>query len=156
VGHETYLAPKGNGDHSMSRKRLTKGRMHEAEPQGPRAMVRARLPEVQSSVMYECHPSPTMRNDDATSSQPFSSGGYATPVTWTRGNEPWQGDEWTTYSALNVHNRRTTGSPTGQEPYGDGVSIVVVGVTPDQGGRESRPQGEGRQGVQTDRMVRCV
>jgi hypothetical protein len=156
VGHETYLAPKGNGDHSMSRKRLTEGRMHEAEPQGPRAMVRARLPEVQSSRMYNVIRRHTMRNDDATSSRPCSSGGLTTPVTWIRGNEPWQGDEWTTYSALNVHNRRTTGSPTGREPYGDGVSIVVVGVTPDQGGRESRPQGEGRQGVQTDRTTRCV
>jgi hypothetical protein len=37
------------------------------------------------------------------------------------------------------------GSPTGREPYGDGVPIVVVRVTSHQGGRESRPQGEGAQ-----------
>ena len=41
---------------------------------------------------------------------------------------------------------RTTGtnvgSPKGREPYGDGVPVVVAGVTPGQGGRESRPQGE--------------
>jgi hypothetical protein len=37
------------------------------------------------------------------------------------------------------------GSPTGREPYGDTVPVVVVGVTPDQGGREGRPQGEGAQ-----------
>jgi len=37
------------------------------------------------------------------------------------------------------------GSPTGREPYGDGVPIVVVRVTPHQGGRESRQQGEGAQ-----------
>jgi len=37
------------------------------------------------------------------------------------------------------------GSPTGREPQGDGVPIVVVRVTPHQGGRESRPQGEGAQ-----------
>jgi hypothetical protein len=35
------------------------------------------------------------------------------------------------------------GSPTGREPYGDGAPIVVAGVTPGHGGRESRPQGEG-------------
>lgn len=29
--------------------------------------------------------------------------------------------------------------------HGDGGLIVVVGVTPHQGGRESRPQGEGGQ-----------
>ena len=37
------------------------------------------------------------------------------------------------------------GSPTGREPYGDGGLVVVVGVTAHQGGRESRPQGEGGQ-----------
>lgn len=37
------------------------------------------------------------------------------------------------------------GSPTGRESYGDGGPVVVAGLTPDQGGRESRPQGEGGQ-----------
>jgi hypothetical protein len=37
------------------------------------------------------------------------------------------------------------GSPTGRESYGDGGPVVVAGVTPGQGGRESRPQGEGVQ-----------
>jgi len=37
------------------------------------------------------------------------------------------------------------GSPTGREPHGDGVPVVVVRVTPHQGGRESRLQGEGAQ-----------
>jgi hypothetical protein len=82
VGHETYLEPKGNGDHSMSRKRLTKGRMHEAEPQGPRAMVRARLPEVQSSVTHNVIRRHTMRKDDATSDRTHLSGVTVTPVTW--------------------------------------------------------------------------
>ena len=40
-----------------------------------------------------------------------------------------------------VQLRRTTRSPTGGEPYGDGASIEVVGVATDQGGRESRSQG---------------
>src|SRR5438477_1112503 len=35
------------------------------------------------------------------------------------------------------------GSPTGRESYGDGAPVVVAGVTPGHGGRESRPQGEG-------------
>ena len=43
--------------------------------------------------------------------------------------------------------KTNTGSPTGREPYGDGVPIVVVGITSHQGGRESRPQGEGAQVV---------
>src|ERR687883_1649934 len=39
-----------------------------------------------------------------------------------------------------------TGSPTGREAQGDAATIVLVGVTPDQGGRENRPQGKGWQG----------
>lgn len=40
----------------------------------------------------------------------------------------------------------TTGSPKGREPYGDGASIVVVGLTPHQGGCDiKQPQGEGKQ-----------
>jgi hypothetical protein len=37
------------------------------------------------------------------------------------------------------------GSPKGREPYGDTGLVVVAGVTTRQGGRESRPQGEGGQ-----------
>ena len=37
----------------------------------------------------------------------------------------------------------TAGSTKGCEPYGDGNSIVVGGVTTTQGGWESQPQGEG-------------
>jgi hypothetical protein len=60
--------------------------------------------------------------------------------------------------------RRITGSPTGREPYGDGVPIVVVGIhrkveiPPHPGGRESRPQGEGGQVTripQAARYARC-
>ena len=40
---------------------------------------------------------------------------------------------------------RNAGSPTGREPSGDGVLVVVDGVTPVQGARESRVQGEGGQ-----------
>ena len=37
------------------------------------------------------------------------------------------------------------GSPNGREPYGDGGPVVVVGITPYQGRRESRLQGQGGQ-----------
>ena len=37
---------------------------------------------------------------------------------------------------------RNSGWPTGREPYGHGVSVVVVGATPHLGERESRLQGE--------------
>ena len=48
-----------------------------------------------------------------------------------------------TLSHLNVIHDCTAGSPVGREPYGDGNSIVVGGVTSTQGDRESRSQGEG-------------
>ena len=35
----------------------------------------------------------------------------------------------------------------GREPYGDTGSVLVAGVTPRQGGWESRPQGEGGQAI---------
>jgi hypothetical protein len=44
------------------------------------------------------------------------------------------------------------GSPTGRESHGDRGPVVVAGVTPRQGGRESRPQGERGQAVEDDRM----
>ena len=56
--------------------------------------------------------------------------------------EAGEGHEWDTYVRLNVHRVRKTGLPTGRESYGDGVPIVVDGVTSIQGARESRLQGE--------------
>jgi len=56
-----------------------------------------------------------------------------------------EGDEWDAYVTLLRTTRTNVGSPTGREPYGDGVPVVVAGVTTGQGGRESRPQGKGAQ-----------
>src|SRR3989442_306300 len=50
------------------------------------------------------------------------------------------------------------GSPKGRESYGDGGPILVVGVTPHQGVRENRKQGEGGQVIghsKTGRYARC-
>src|SRR6266567_6847254 len=50
------------------------------------------------------------------------------------------------------------GSPKGRESYGDGGLVVVAGVAPCQGGRESRPQGEGGQVIghrKVGRYARC-
>ncbi len=44
-----------------------------------------------------------------------------------------------------VQQGRTWDRLRDASPIGDGGLVVVVGVTPDQGGRESRPQGEGSQ-----------
>ena len=60
-------------------------------------------------------------------------------------NEGNQGDESDAYVTLGRMTGTNAGSPAGREPHGDGVPVVVVGVAPHQGGRESRPQGEGAQ-----------
>ena len=60
-----------------------------------------------------------------------------------------QGDEWDAYVTLERTTETNVGSPTGCEPYGDGGPVVVAGATPGQGGRESRPQGEGGQVIRT-------
>ncbi|MGC1951961.1 MAG: hypothetical protein WA970_05165, partial [Gammaproteobacteria bacterium] len=48
-------------------------------------------------------------------------------------------------SRSDVQQGRTRDQSSGCEPQGDGVLVVVVGVVSHQGGRESRPQGEGAQ-----------
>ena len=60
-----------------------------------------------------------------------------------------EGDEWDAYVTLSCTARTNMGSPTGRESYGDGGPAVVAGVTPGQGGRESRPQGKGGQVTDT-------
>jgi hypothetical protein len=54
----------------------------------------------------------------------------------------------------NVIHDCTAGSPKGREPYGDGASIVVGGVTTTHGGWESQPQGKGRQELDLIEMMR--
>jgi hypothetical protein len=57
-----------------------------------------------------------------------------------------QGDAWDAYGGLDTFSaERNAGSPTGRAPYGDGVLVGVDGVTPVQGARENRVQGEGGQ-----------
>ena len=65
-----------------------------------------------------------------------------------------EGDEWDAYVTLLRATGTNVGSPTGREPYGDGVPIVVVGVTPHQGERESRSQGKVAQVSKTIRKGR--
>ena len=63
-------------------------------------------------------------------------------------SEDIQGDEWGAYITLNRTTATNVGSPKGRESHGDGGPVVVVGVTTDRGGRESRPQGEGGQAME--------
>jgi hypothetical protein len=74
------------------------------------------------------------------------SGGGAIP------SEGIEGDEWGAYVALVRMTGTNAGSPKGRESYGDTGLVVVVGVTPHQGGREVRLQGEGGQVIGHSRI----
>ncbi|WP_406117920.1 ISAs1 family transposase [Streptomyces sp. NBC_00989] len=63
-------------------------------------------------------------------------------------NEGIEGDEWGAWAALIVCQRRTWDHRP-STAGGDGVPVVVAGVTPGRGERESRSQGEGAQAVRT-------
>jgi hypothetical protein len=135
LGHPTDRMPKGLWDKSMLEKRETSEDAYGAVPRGSRDMVKAELLASQSpavkththghSVFWPCHRERAIR--------------LSWPVTsawWAIGSEPIQGDEWGTSVALDTFStRRNAGSPTGREPYGDGVLVVVDGVTPIQGAR---------------------
>src|SRR4051812_40615272 len=65
---------------------------------------------------------------------------------WTVGSEPTQGNRRDAYVTLDTSNARGIRDHLkGREPHGDGVPVVVVGVTPHQGERESRSQGQAAQ-----------
>jgi hypothetical protein len=111
----------------------------------PRDMVKAGL--LDSSVSRRC-------NSSSAGKTSVTGAGPATASYSGRRNL--QGTERCLTKALKATNEtpksryiRATetnvGSPTGREPHGDGVPVVVVGVATHQGGRESRPHGEGAQ-----------
>ena len=112
---------------------------------GPRDMVKAGL--LDSSVSRRC-------NSSSAGKTSVTGAGPATASYSGRRNL--QGTERCLTKAFKATNEtpksryiRATetnvGSPTGREPHGDGVPVVVVGVATHQGGRESRPQGQGAQ-----------
>ena len=110
-------------------------------PQAPRAMVRAELPKAQSLGEYlfshrhhirsRCHLEPRFLRKTAVPS-----------ARWTMTNEVIEGDEWATYGALETYHRDETQDHLRARAYGDRALIVLVRVTPHQGRRESRLQGE--------------
>ena len=70
-------------------------------------------------------------------------------------NEGIQGDEWGAYVTLDTYDQDEHGIAYGARALWRRRPVVVAGVTTGQGGRESRPQGEGGTGdrTPTDREV---
>ena len=150
MGQPTHLAMKVKGEISMSVTAEMLEGIYGVVRLVPDDMVKARLPEPQFPAIH-ADPSITMpikrrRHDRVLKgSTPKPSSGEqreTIPV----GNEQGHLRRPIVYAYGNA------GRPKGREPYGLGVSIVVVGITviavksrPHHGGRESRPQGKGRQ-----------
>jgi hypothetical protein len=137
-----YLDPKGNGERSMPVKQRPCPGTRNGALRDPSETVKARLPESQSpedatsrpSEMY-LKPAPCHAFESAPIGRNLR-GAERLPVKEFKGMsgapkslyDVWQGRTWD----------HLTG--TSQVPYGDTGLVVVVGVTPHQGGRESRPQ----------------
>jgi hypothetical protein len=138
-----YLDLKGEGDGSMPEKRWPRPDARSGAPFDPRDMVKAGLPASQSPADENSHPSETVSETDAMSCAGIFLWSAQPPGYGAMSSEGIQGDEWGTYVALVRTTGTNAGSPKGREPYGDGGPVVVVGVTPHQGVRESRTQGQG-------------
>jgi len=145
LGRLTYLNPKGAGDNSMLGKRWLSGTLTGKAPQDLCATAKARPPEPQSPL-------------GASALLPEQRLITGTVVCCSLNRIPWQPSHdrrWLTRpfkgmsGAPTAHSdgrqRRTAGWPTAREGHGHGVLILLVGVTPHQGDRETRSQGEGAQ-----------
>jgi hypothetical protein len=145
LGPMAYPDPKGERNSSMPAKRRSGPGVRAGVSRDPCDMAKAGLPKSQSPDDEtrrppERHLLPAPRS--ATTS--FAGcrnlrGVERCPV---RAIKEMSG---TPTSRSDVQQGRTRDQPSGREHQGDGVPIVVVGVAPHRGGRESRPQGEGAQ-----------
>ena len=145
LGPMAYPDPKGERNNRMSGKRRSCPGVRGEASRDPRDMAKAGLPEAQSPDDAKDRP-PERRLLPAPRSA----------TVWSRSRRNLRGVERcpvratkemsrTPKSRSDVRQGRTRDQPSGREPQGDGGPIVVVRVTPHQGGRESRPQGEGAQ-----------
>jgi hypothetical protein len=108
-------------------------------------LAKAKLPESQSPEDAKYHPPEIALVTGATACASIVEGPAQPLGRGAMPSEGIQGDESGAYVTLGRTKRTNAGSPVGREPHGDGVPIVVVGVTAHQGGWESRPQGKGAQ-----------
>ena len=145
LGPMAYPDPEGERNNRMSGKRRSCPGVRGEASRDPRDMAKAGLPEAESPEDEKAHPPERHLLPAPCSAMAF-----------LQGRRNLRGMERCPVRAIMEMNRtptsrsdvrqgRTRDQPSGREPQGDGVPIVVVGVATHQGGRESRPQGEGAQ-----------
>ncbi len=130
----TIACQESDGQAQMSKAEASRDPRDKAKAE----LLEAQSPDDERERPPERHPIPAPCPATATRvrlSQP--SGRGALP------NEGNQGDEWDAYVTLGRMTATNAGSPTGREPHGHGVPIVVVRFTPHQGGREAVHRAKG-------------
>ena len=156
LGLMAYLDPKGEGDKSMPENQRPGSVVRDGALGDPRDMAKAGLLEAQSPEDASSHP-PERHLKPVPALSWWSKSG--------RGNLRGAGRcparafkemSGAPTSRCYVRTETNVGSPTGCESYGDGGPVVVAGVTTGQGGRESRPQGEGGQVIEDTNQDREV
>ena len=139
------LDPKGKGDNSMPGNHRSRPDVRGGAVGDPRDMAKAGLLEAESPEDGKAHPPERHLLPAPCSAMAFLQGRRnlrgveRCPVRAVKEMSR------TPKSRSDVRQGRTRDQPSGRESQGDGVPIVVVGVATHQGGRESRPQGEGAQ-----------
>lgn len=131
IGHRTHLEPKGEGETSMSGKRMNSETVYGPDPQDLSDMVKAGLPEPQDPLSKVSYPGTTVEHpgrpsDTAKVSQLRPNASRRDRVAMSHH----KGLKRAPNSLYYIHHDRNSGLPKGRESYGDGDPIVV-------GGRES-------------------
>ena len=145
LGPMAYPDLKGERNNRMPGKRRSCPGVRGEASRDPCDMAKAALPEAESPEDEKAHPSERHLLPAPCSAMAFLQGRRN-----LRGMErcPVRAIKEmsrTPKSRSDVRQGRTRDQPSRRESQGDGVPIVVVGVATHQGGRESRPQGEGAQ-----------
>jgi hypothetical protein len=138
LGHPMHLKAKAGGDKSLSDKQGVSEDADAAARQGPRETANARLPAPQSPAGQAAPPSSPRLLARLSGAVRSTFAGRRLRLAGDRSRSDARGCRGRLRRARDVQPHRNAGSPTGREPYGDGVLVVV-------GGGESLPQGEGGQ-----------
>lgn len=147
MGPMAYLKPKGGGERSMPENQRPGPDVWDGAPRGPRDMAKPGLVEAQFPEGVYAHPSERRLEPmpcPATTPHDGRRNLQSMGRSLTKG---FKGMNGMLKSRYYVHRGRTRDHLRGEVPYGDGGPVVVAGVTSCQGGRESRPQGQGGQAV---------
>jgi hypothetical protein len=145
LGLMAYLDPKGEGDQSMPGKQWPCPGVRARGAAGPAEYGESWI--ASSPISRRCKPPSTGKTPEPVPCRALVFRFHRRNLRGTGRcpSEGIQGDEWATTFRSTRTTRTNAGSPTGRESHGDGGLVVVAGVAPRQGVRESRKQGEGGQ-----------